>query len=174
MKKQLDKSVQRRISSLSFRILTILLSLTLAAIIPGTASAQVALTPTTNASPPAIVPMGDSLVYTFELNGASVIAAAVTKVRVPSGYEILPSTPNQVAGTLAADRRSVTINTSVPTSAVICTVYIKPLCNADVYSNNPQMVVTYQLYPSAANAAAGTAMITQQTETFANIYEPIL
>jgi hypothetical protein len=183
MKKQLDNSKQKRTvflrlaTCLSALLLTLLSAgLLILTFLPAQLQAQVALTPTTNTAPPAIVPMGDSLVYTFDLNGASAIPAAVTKVRVPNGYEILPSTPNQIAGTLTADRKSVTINTPVPISAITYKIYIKPLCNANVASNDPLMVVTYQVYSTAANAAAGTTtgLLTTKTETFANIYNPIL
>ena len=122
------------------------------------------------ANPATVVKMGDSLTFTVGVSTSAAVTGTTLEVTMPAdGFEILPSTPNIVAGGLAPDRKSVVLNSgALNTSNKTMTIYVKAFCEAE---DEPlaTRVISYDLKTSG-----GVSLKTATTASIANFNNPII
>ncbi|MDR2010050.1 MAG: hypothetical protein LBQ22_06170, partial [Bacteroidales bacterium] len=135
-------------------------------------SQNVTITPGNN--PSAVVIMGDSLTFPFQLYSATALSNCELEVEVPAGFELLESTPNFKPGSLSADKlKGRILIASLPASSVQnYTVYIKALCDAETATPTASRKIIYRFYVSST---AMSPITTKPIENgIQNFYNPIL
>ncbi|MDR2009713.1 MAG: hypothetical protein LBQ22_04450, partial [Bacteroidales bacterium] len=129
---------------------------------------QISVTPYGN--PTYVVRMGDSLAFRVGLVASSTMTGTEMQVTVPTGFQILASTPNIISGSLV-DGSTVRIATgTVDSNGKDVTIYVKPLCNIDEVPDADRRI-TYDFY---ASSTATDPLQTRTTSPIGNFYDPIL
>ncbi len=120
---------------------------------------QISATPGSN--PEYVVRMGDPLTFSITLIASSEISGTEMQVTVPVGYEILPTTPNIMGGSLSPDGLTARISTgTISTAGKVANVFVKPLCNMDEAAEGDR--------------TATDPVQTKYTDPIGNFYDPIL
>jgi hypothetical protein len=132
-----------------------------------------AQTITPGENPSEVVPMGDSLAFSVTIYSATAISNAQLEIVVPAGFELLPTTPGFIAGSLSPDKLTGRIMVNLIAGTVPnIKIYVKPLCDAATATPLANRKISYQLYQPGGTTPIGSPKLIDNP--IQNFYNPIL